>query len=332
MERRVLVTGGAGFVGSHACKALALAGFEPVAYDSLERGVEAAVRWGPLVRGDVCDREALGHAFACHRPVAVLHFAAYAYVGESVRDPARYYWNNVVGTLTLLEAMRHYGCHVIVFSSSCATYGVPSCSPIAEDAAQVPINPYGWTKLMVERVLDDLSKADGLRYAALRYFNAAGADPDGEIGENHDPETHLLPLIILTALGRRAHLTIYGDDYPTPDGTAVRDYLHVSDLARAHVLALRHLLEGGTSLRLNLGAGRGRSVLEMIAAVEHVAGASVPTTIAPRRQGDPPSLIADASRAHDLLGWTPRLGLDVVVQTAWDWFDSQGPLAPSREP
>ena len=331
MKRRVLVTGGAGFVGSHACKALALAGFEPVAFDSLERGNDRSVRWGPLVRGNVCDRKALLDAFDRHDPVAVLHFAAYAYVGESVDDPALYYRNNVVGTLTLLEAMREHGCHDVVFSSSCATYGVPSRSPISEDETQVPINPYGRTKLIVEQILGDMSRAYGTRYVALRYFNAAGADPDGELGEEHEPETHLLPLIISTALGQRAQVAVFGDDYPTPDGTAVRDYVHVSDLARAHVLALEHLLAGGKSLTLNLGAGRGHSVREMIAAVERVAGGDVATTIAPRRQGDPPSLIADAARARDVLGWAPELGIDVIVQTAWDWFASHRPRAFSKD-
>ena len=325
MRPSVLVTGGAGYVGSHACKTLAASGFLPIAYDNLERGHAWAVRWGPLVRGDVRDRHSLQKAFAAHRPVAVMHFAAYAYVDESVREPAMYYDNNVAGTITLLEAMRQHDCRDIVFSSSCATYGVPRRLPIDEAAPKEPINPYGRSKLMVERILADLAAAYEFRFMALRYFNAAGADPEGETGEDHAPETHLLPLIILTALGQRPHLAVYGSDYPTPDGTAVRDYVHVSDLAAAHVLALRHLRGTGESMALNLGAGRGRSVREMIAAVEREAGTRIPTREEPRRAGDPPSLVADVRLAHSVLGWTPVWDLEAIVRTAWAWFASRAP-------
>lgn len=316
----VLVTGGAGYVGSHACKALAASGFLPVTFDNLEHGQREAVRWGPLVEGDLADRKALDHAFALHRPTAVLHFAAYAYVGESVEKPHRYYRNNVVGTLTLLEAMAAAGVDKLVFSSTCATYGRPEAVPISEELPQRPVNPYGASKLMVERMITDSGPAYGLRAVMLRYFNATGADPSGEIGENHDPETHLIPLVLDAALGRIPHLSINGDDYDTPDGTCVRDYIHVSDLADAHVLALRYLVDGGRTVALNLGNGAGFSIRQVIEAAERVTGRSVPVRTGPRRPGDPAILVGDATRARKLLGWKPKRGeLDTQIADAWRW-------------
>ncbi|MGH7037686.1 MAG: UDP-glucose 4-epimerase GalE [Stellaceae bacterium] len=319
MARSVLVTGGAGYVGSHACKALAGAGYLPVAYDNLSRGHREAVRWGPLIEGDTADRTRLLAAIKQHQIGAVLHFAAFAYVGESVADPALYYRNNLVGSLALIEAMRESGVTKIVFSSTCATYGVPDAVPIPESARQAPINPYGETKLAVERALHWYA-AHGLRSVSLRYFNAAGADPAGEIGERHDPETHLIPLVLEAALGRRAVVEVYGTDYPTPDGTAIRDYVHVADLAAAHVLALDHLTAGGESLMLNLGTGSGHSVRAVIAAAERISGRRVPYRAAPRRPGDPPVLVADARLATERLGWRPSASdLDTIIGTALAW-------------
>ena len=261
---RILVTGGAGYIGSHVCKTLATAGYLPVVYDNLVYGHPRAVRWGPLEQGDLLDRQRLDEVIARHRPEAVLHFAAYAYVGESVEDPDKYYRNNVAVSLTLLEAMRGHGIGKLVLSCTCATYGVPRTIPIPEHHLQAPINPYGASKLMVERMLRDFEHAYGLRSVALRYFNAAGADPDTEIGEDHDPETHLIPLVLDAALGKRPSITVFGDDYDTPDGTCIRDYIHVTDLADAHVLALEYLEDGGISTAYNLGNGRGFSVRELI--------------------------------------------------------------------
>jgi UDP-arabinose 4-epimerase len=316
----VLVTGGAGYVGSHACKALAGSGFEPVALDNLVAGHDWAVKWGPFEQGDIGDRECLDALIERHSPVAVMHFAAFAYVGESVRDPGKYYRNNVAGTLTLLEAMRDHGVRHFIFSSTCATYGVPDRIPIPEDAPQAPINPYGASKLMVERILADFDTAHALRSVSLRYFNAAGADPDGELGEVHDPETHLIPLALDAAAGCGPELTVFGDDYDTPDGTCIRDYVHVSDLAEAHVLALRRLQDSDFSDALNLGTGKGASVLEVIGAVERATGKPVPRAVGPRRAGDPPVLVSEASRAIEALGWKPaHSDLDTIVSTAWAW-------------
>jgi len=287
-------------------------------------GHEWAVKWGPLVKADVADTQALEAVFASYRPLAVLHFAAFAYVGESVTAPEKYYRNNVAATLSLLEVMLRHGCLDIVFSSTCATYGVPTVIPISEDHLQQPINPYGWSKLMVERILRDYERAHGMRYFALRYFNAAGADPDGEIGECHSPETHLLPLVIETALGRRSHVELFGTDYPTRDGTAIRDYIHVADLAEVHVLALAHLLSGRASTCLNVGTGSGQSVREILKAVQTVTQSVVPTKNAPRRPGDPPILIADPARACAMLGWQPRISdLETIVATAARWHASR---------
>jgi UDP-arabinose 4-epimerase len=315
-----LVTGGAGYIGSHACKALAEAGYVPVTYDNLSRGHRHAVRWGPLVEGDVGDRAAVVAALAAHQAVAVMHFAAFAYVGESGTDPALYYRNNVIGTLTLLDAMREAGVDRIVFSSTCATYGLPEVVPIAETTPQHPVNSYGETKLTIERALHWYGQAYGLRSVALRYFNAAGCDRAGEIGEEHDPETHLIPLVLRAALGSGPPVSILGTDYPTPDGTAVRDYIHVEDLASAHVLALKYLADGGASTALNLATGQGYSVREIIAAAARAVGHDVPQKEAPRRPGDPPALVADPSRARSVLGWRTRCSdLDTIIGSALAW-------------
>ena len=318
--RSILVTGGAGYVGSHACKALAAAGYTPVVFDNFENGHDWAVRWGPGVVGDLADTVLLARTIAEHDVVAVLHFAAHAYVGESMVDPGKYYRNNVAGTISLLDAMKSAGVEKLVFSSSCATYGVPEAVPISECTPQRPVNPYGESKLCVERMLDWHGRAGTLRWIALRYFNAAGADPAGDIGEVHDPETHLLPLVIQAALGKRDAIRVFGTDYPTPDGTCVRDYIHVSDLARAHTAALDYLLRGGESAAFNLGTGRGYSVREVIEAVRRVSRRPVPVEEAPRREGDPPVLVADASKARSVLGWHPQFDtLDAIVKTAYNW-------------
>ena len=320
MSQAVLVTGGAGYIGSHACKALAGAGFQPVVFDNLSRGHREAVRWGPLVEGDLADRQRLCAALIEHKVEAVMHFAAYAYVGESVTDPALYYRNNLGGTLSLLEAMREAGIGEIVFSSTCATYGIPDGVPIREDAPQRPVNPYGETKLAIERALHWYAAAYGLRSVSLRYFNAAGADPEGEIGEHHEPETHLVPLVLQAALGHGPHIEIYGTDYPTPDGTAIRDYVHVCDLAIAHLRALERLRGGGGSAAVNLGTGQGHSVREVIAAAELASGRKVPARAAPRRPGDPPALVADPSLAGEILGWHPQHSdLDTIIRTSLTW-------------
>lgn len=323
MSQAVLVTGGAGYIGAHACKVLAQAGWRPIVFDNLSRGRREAVRWGPLVEGDLADRARLGAVLAEHRVGAVMHFAAYAYVGESVADPALYYRNNLGGTLSLLEAMRDAGVGEIVFSSTCATYGTPDRVPIGESAPQRPVNPYGETKLAIERALHWYGTAYGMRAAVLRYFNAAGADHDGEIGECHEPETHLIPLVLQAALGHRPQIDIYGTDYPTPDGTAIRDYVHVHDLAIAHLRALERLRQGGASIAVNLGTGSGHSVREVIAAAEVVSGRTIPARAAPRRSGDPPALVADPSLAAEILGWRARHSdLDTIIRTAFAWQTS----------
>ncbi len=315
----VLVTGGAGYIGSHACKALAAAGLTPVVYDNLSRGFEWAVKWGPFERGDILDQPRLEAVIRRHRPIAVMHFAAFAYVGESVAYPATYYRNNVVGSLTLLEAMRAGGVDRIVFSSSCTTYGVRGPEPIGEDTPQAPVNPYGVTKLLVEQALRDYAAAYGLRAIALRYFNAAGADPAGEIGEAHDPETHLIPLV-LEAAATASPLTVFGDDYPTPDGTCIRDYVHVTDLADAHVAACQSMAQTPGFRPYNLGTGCGLSNLGIIAAAQRITGRQIPIRMGPRRAGDPPILTADASKAGCELGWTPRLSsVDDIIDSAWRW-------------
>jgi UDP-glucose-4-epimerase GalE len=324
MSQSVLVTGGAGYIGSHTCKILARTGYEPVVFDNLSRGHREAVRWGPLIKGDLADREHLVMALEEHRVAAVMHFAAYAYVGESVTDPALYYRNNLAGTLSLLEAMRETGVDKIVFSSTCATYGIPDSIPIRESAPQVPVNPYGETKLAIERALRWYGEAYHLRSVSLRYFNAAGADSEGQIGESHDPETHLVPLVLQTALGQRSHIDIYGTDYPTADGTAIRDYIHVADLAEAHLRALEYLCAGHESTALNLGTGKGHSVREVIAAAEAVSGRVVPWRDAARRAGDPPVLVADPSFGAERLGWRAQHSdLHTIMRTAFAWHESR---------
>jgi len=332
MVQTILVTGGAGYIGSHTCKALAQAGFTPVTLDNLIYGHRRAVKWGPFIEGDLADRTLLERVMREHSVGAVIHFAAYAYVGESMQQPGKYFANNVVNTLNLLDAMHAVGVSRIVFSSTCATYGLPERVPIDEQHRQQPVNPYGESKLFVERALKWYEVAHGLQSAALRYFNAAGADADGEIGEDHNPETHLIPLIIHAALGMRPHVEVFGTDYPTADGTAIRDYIHVSDLADAHVKALEHLFAGGESLAVNLGTGRGYSVKEVIASVERVSGRTVPTRNAPRRPGDPPELVADATRAGQQLGWYPQhSSLENITRTAWVWHQAQQEEAPDRD-
>jgi UDP-arabinose 4-epimerase len=317
----VLVTGGAGYVGSHACKALTLAGFTPVTFDNFSTGNRWAVRFGPLEPGDILDLATVHSAFKRHRPIAVMHFAGAALVGESMREPALYWRQNLTGTLNLVEACRIHEVGAFVFSSTCAVYGTPERVPIDEEAPKAPINPYGASKLAAERLLADAAMAYGLRFAALRYFNAAGADPEGEIGEHRPVETHLIPLLLDAVLGLRPPLQVLGTDYPTPDGTAIRDYVHVADLAVAHVRALEHLLAGGGSLVCNLGTGEGHSVRQVIEAAERITGRPVPRVEAPRRPGDPPRLVADPGLARERFRLLPSnlAGLERILETAWAW-------------
>ena len=320
LNKQVLVTGGAGYIGSHACKALAKAGYTPIAYDNLVYGHEWAVKWGPFEQGDILDRSRLNEVIKQYQPAAIMHFAAYAYVGESVEQPGKYYRNNVAGSLTLLEAMRDHGIPNFIFSSTCATYGEPEQIPIPEDHNQAPINPYGHSKLMIEQMLKDFDTAHGLKSVSLRYFNAAGADPDGETGEDHDPETHLIPLVLDAAAGRRPDITIFGTDYETEDGTCIRDYIHVTDLADAHVKALKYLEQGGETTKYNLGNGKGFSVKEVIETAEKVTGKKIPVQMGDRRPGDPPKLVGDAERIKKELNWQPKYAeLDKIIKTAWDW-------------
>jgi UDP-glucose-4-epimerase GalE len=316
----VLITGGAGYIGSHTAKVFARSRFEPIVLDDLSKGHSCAVKWGPLVKADIGDHAFIREVITRYRIEAVVHFAADAYVGESMREPRQYFHNNVSNTLALLEAVLGAGIRYFVFSSSCATYGIPETVPIPENQPQLPVNPYGESKRFVERALWWYGEAYGLKSATLRYFNAAGADPEGELGEDHDPETHLVPLVIQAALGIKPRVEIYGTDYPTPDGTAIRDYIHVSDLAEAHVLALLHLMDGGENTALNLGTGRGYSIREVIAAVSQRSGRHVPLREVGRRPGDPPVLVADPALAKHILGWRPQCSdLATIVDTALRW-------------
>ncbi|MCA8956476.1 MAG: UDP-glucose 4-epimerase GalE [Planctomycetes bacterium] len=317
----ILVTGGAGYIGSHTVLQLRERGAEVLVLDDLSEGHRDALLGADLVEGSTMDRAFLERVFAEHSIDAVCHFAARCYVGESVRDPGQYYRNNVVGTLNLLEACVAAGVTRFVFSSTCATYGEPPAVPIVETMPQAPINPYGETKLVCERMLRDLQRAHGLHSVSLRYFNAAGADPEGRIGEDHDPETHLIPLVLGAATGRRPALTVFGDDYPTPDGSCIRDYVHVTDLAEAHVLALEAMAGGLTGARaFNLGSEAGNSVLEVIRAAEQVTGRSVPYSVGPRRAGDPPVLVGSPAKITAELGWRPRFAdIHAVLETAWRW-------------
>lgn len=318
-QKKVLVVGGAGYIGSHTCLVLAERGYQPIVFDNLSNGHSEFVRWGPLEEGDIRDRKRLDEVFATHRPDAVLHFAALIEVGESVKDPVAFYENNVVGALTLLSAAMSAGVDAFVFSSTCATYGLPDQVPMDETHRQVPINPYGRTKWIIEQALKDFGTYKGLRSVMLRYFNAAGADPEGRIGEWHSPETHAIPLAIEAALGRRDGFKVFGSDYDTRDGTCVRDYIHVLDLADAHVRAVDYLLEGGETVELNLGTGTGTTVKELLAAISVVSGRPFPVEYVGRRDGDSTSLVADNARAREVLGWQPRFSLEEIIRSAWHW-------------
>jgi len=320
MAETILVTGGAGYIGSQTCKALAKAGFIPVVYDNLSTGHAYAVKWGPFVEGDLNDAAKLSETMASYKPKAVLHFAGSALVVESMQQPAKYYRNNLATTLTLLEAMHEHNVQNILFSSSCATYGHPQFNPITEEHPQLPVSPYGRTKLMAEQMIADFSAAHRLKWVFLRYFNAAGADLETQIGENHTPETHLVPSIIRAALGLTPEITVYGTDFPTPDGSAIRDYIHVQDLADAHVLALKYLLDNQPSAAINLGTGKGSSVLEIIHAVQKFCKTPFSVRLEARRPGEPSTLTADNQKAKKLLGWQPiHSEVPILIESAWKW-------------
>ncbi len=316
----ILIVGGAGYIGSHMGKYLHGRGLAPVVLDNFSLGHREAVKWGPLYEGELDDTTLLAEIFHHHDIKAVMHFAAFCYVGESVMQPLKYYQNNVAATLGLLSSMLEHGVNKLIFSSSCATYGEPDSLPISESHPQQPINPYGRSKLMMENILDDLGAAHGMKSVCLRYFNAAGADPEGELGEDHDPETHLLPLVLRTALGLQGKLTVFGNDYPTEDGTCIRDYIHIVDLAQAHYLALLYLLDGGESKKYNLGNGSGYSILDVINAACQVTGKDISYNFTDRRPGDPAVLVGSAEKAIDELGWKPEFNtLETILKTAWDW-------------
>lgn len=315
----ILVTGGAGYVGAHCCLALARAGHTPVAFDNLSNGHARFAKWGPFEEGDIRDKARLAAVFAEHKPAAIVHCAASIEVGESVKHPDKFYENNVVGALTLFEVMREAGVGAFVFSSTCATYGEPLSLPMDETHRQQPVSPYGWTKLMVERISRDIAAAYGTKYAHLRYFNAAGACPEEEIGERHEPESHAIPLALFTLLGRRDSFKVFGSDYGTRDGSCLRDYVHTLDLADAHVRAVERLLGGGESIAANLGTGTGVTVLELLAVIEKVTGKRVPAAAAPRRDGDSPALLANNDLAKRELGWTPPRGIEQIIADAWKW-------------
>jgi len=330
--KRVLVAGGAGYIGSHAAKALRQTGFEPVVFDDLSSGHEHAVRWGPLVRGDIRNADAVRAVIREYRPQAVMNFAARIEVGEGERNPAAFYDNNVAGMLNLVRVMLEEDVKSVVFSSTCAIYGDPERLPLTEDLPKRPVSVYGRTKLMCEQMLADMSRAHGLRYAALRYFNAAGADKDGEIGEEHDPETHLIPNALKAAAGLGGAMKLFGDDYPTPDGTCIRDFIHVTDLADAHVLAAKKLADGARAIELNLGAGEGRTVMQVLQSVEKATGRAVPHTISPRRPGDAIALYSDATKVKTELGWQPKHSdIDTIVSTAWNFHRTKWPTPKAAE-
>lgn len=323
----VLVTGGAGYIGSHTCKALSQNGFLPVVVDNLSSGNFEAVKWGPFEKGDIRDRVRLDAVMSQYKPAAIMHFAALIQVGESVQNPAAYYDNNVVGSFTLLDTARTHNVQNIVLSSTAAVYGIPQTDLITESHPTNPINPYGNTKLTMENMIRDYAAAYPLQYAILRYFNAAGADPEGELGTAYKTTTHLVPLLMQVAGGELAEMKVFGDDYPTRDGSAIRDFLHISDLAAAHVLALRHIMDGKGSVTLNLGTSKGSTVKEMLDAARLATGKPVPAAIHPRRAGDPPMLVADASAARSVLGWTPHHSdLSTILGTAWAWEQKQNRL------
>jgi UDP-arabinose 4-epimerase len=334
--KRILVTGGAGYIGSHTAKALARAGYEPVVFDNLSTGHEWAVQWGPLVRGDLANRPLIEQTLRDYAIDAVIHFAASAYVGDSVLRPRHYYQNNIRNSLNLMDAMLDVGVSHLVFSSSCSTYGTPRELPIREDHPQEPLSPYGESKQFIERAMRSYSVAYGQKCVSLRYFNAAGADPEGELGEVHEPETHLIPSVIQAALGLRPAVDVFGTDYDTPDGTCIRDFIHVSDLARAHVMALEYLRDGGACDAFNLGTGQGHSVREIITVVEGVSDRVAPVTYDERRPGDAPELVADPSKAMMVLGWRPELPeIEQIIGDAWAWQSRNGkphPPAPSAAP
>lgn len=316
----VLVTGGAGYIGSHTCKALSKAGFIPITLDNLCAGHKYAIQWGPLVEGDIIDKKALEFAFKKYKPIAVMHFAAHAIITESIEQPGKYYSNNVAGTINLLESMRDFGIKYFIFSSSCTTYGNSFDIPIKEDYEQKPLSPYGWSKLIIEQMLHDFAVAHDMHWASLRYFNAAGADFKARIGEDHENETHLIPLVLQTALGLKEYLPIYGTDFETPDGSAIRDYVHVEDLADAHVKSLRWLMTEKQNLVLNLGTGKGKSVFEIIKQAEKICKKPIPIKFANRRIGDPAILVADNSKSKKILKWEPKYSdLETIIISAWNW-------------
>jgi UDP-glucose 4-epimerase len=315
----ILVAGGAGYIGAHTCLDLSNKGFSPIVYDNLSNGHAEFVKWGPLEIGDIRDRNRLDEVFRKYRPVAIIHFAAAIEVGQSVQDPGGFYDNNVAGTISLLRAAQAAGIDKIVFSSTCATYGVPLSMPMDETHAQLPINPYGRSKLMVEQILKDLDLYQGFRSVILRYFNAAGADPEGRIGEWHSPETHAIPIALDAALGRRPHFQVLGTDYDTRDGSCVRDFVHVLDLADAHTRSIEHLLNNGDSQALNLGTGHGTTVKELLETVRDVVGRDFSIKYGPRREGDSPALVANNALASKVIGWSPRHDLRSIIETAWNW-------------
>ena len=318
----VLITGGAGYIGSHVCKMLAEEGHTPIAYDNLSNGNRDAVQWGPFEEGDILDQDKLRYVLNKYQPEAVMHFAAYAYVGESIIKPKKYYRNNVVGTLNIAECMLQESINNLIFSGSCATFGAPESMPINETYAQNPINPYGKSKVAAENIINDFSSAHGLRSVILRYFNAAGADKDLEIGELHSPETHLIPLLFDACTRTTNNFNVNGDDYDTFDGTCIRDYIHVTDLADAHILAYKKLKQDGVTTSYNLGNGEGFSIKQVIHMVEKVTGLYVPFGIAPRRVGDPPILIADSTKARKELLWSPvNSSLENIIESAWLWYN-----------